>query len=54
VQQLLAQGHTVRGTVRSLENRAKVQPLLDLAAPFPEGKLRLVEADLTEEDGWAA
>lgn len=52
VKQLLAKGFTVKGTVRSLANSAKVQPLLDLASPFPEGRLQLVEADLTLGHTW--
>lgn len=45
VAQLLAKGHTVRGTVRRLEETDKVQHLLDLAEAYP-GQLQLFEADL--------
>ncbi|KAL3107837.1 hypothetical protein niasHT_017069 [Heterodera trifolii] len=54
VHQLLAHGFTVRGTVRSLKNDAKVRPLRDLAASFPAERLQLVEADLTDEHCWTA
>ncbi|XP_047485902.1 phenylacetaldehyde reductase-like, partial [Penaeus chinensis] len=48
---LLEEGYKVRGTVRSLSNEAKVEPLKNLVpeAKFP---LELVEADLTKEEGW--
>lgn len=52
VQQLLSRNYTVRGTVRSLANLSKVQPLLDLSAPFPKNRLQLVEADLTDAASW--
>lgn len=48
---LLEEGYKVRGTVRSLSNEAKVEPLKNLVpdAKFP---IELVEADLTKEEGW--
>lgn len=48
---LLEEGYKVRGTVRSLENPSKVEPLKTLVpdAKFP---IELVEADLTKDDGW--
>jgi nucleoside-diphosphate-sugar epimerase len=46
VQQLLEQGYSVRGTVRSLKNEAKVKPLRDLKNA--QGLLELVEADLLD------
>lgn len=49
--QLLEAGHKVRGTVRSLENEAKVAPLKNLA-PNSKFPLELVAADLTKDDGW--
>ena len=53
VAQLLAQGHTVRGTVRSLGNAAKTAPLL--ALPGADSRLTLVEADLLGgEDAFAS
>uniref|UniRef100_A0A914C0D5 3-beta hydroxysteroid dehydrogenase/isomerase domain-containing protein n=2 Tax=Acrobeloides nanus TaxID=290746 RepID=A0A914C0D5_9BILA len=50
VQQLLVGGYTVRGTVRSLKNPEKVQPLRDLN--FAKERLELVEADLEKPDTW--
>ncbi len=47
VKQLLDQGHVVHGTVRSLNNQAKVSHLLSLAEDYPE-KLKLFEADLLQ------
>ncbi len=47
IQALLAEGYSVRGTVRSLANAAKVKHL-DKVAPGVE----LVEADLSRDDGW--
>ena len=48
---LQQKGYRVRGTVRSLKNQEKVQPLRELCpdAKFP---LELVEADLLSPDGW--
>jgi nucleoside-diphosphate-sugar epimerase len=46
---LLAGGHSVRGTVRSLADPARVAHLRALGCD-----LELVEADLTRDDGWAA
>jgi nucleoside-diphosphate-sugar epimerase len=45
VKLLLEHGHQVHTTVRSLANKKKCQPLLDLQAQYPE-TLRLFEADL--------
>lgn len=49
--QLLEEGYKVRGTVRSLENEAKVNPIKNLVpdAKFP---IELVAADLTKDEGW--
>ena len=47
VKQLLEKGYTVRGTVRSTSNTAKVQHLLKLFDALP-GKLELFEADLLQ------
>jgi dihydroflavonol-4-reductase len=44
---LLAHGHSVRGTVRSLADESKVAHLRALG-----GDLELVAADLTDERGW--
>lgn len=49
--QLLEAGHKVRGTVRSLENEAKIAPLKNLV-PNSKFPLELVAADLTKDDGW--
>ncbi len=51
VQRLLRDGYRVRGTVRSLRNAVKVQPIraLDTAN---RGQLELVEADLERPDDW--
>lgn len=45
VKQLLERGYTVKATVRSLGDRAKLAPLRVLGEALP-GKLELVEADL--------
>ncbi|VDM96141.1 unnamed protein product [Thelazia callipaeda] len=50
VQQLLAEGYAVRGTVRSLCNPAKVNPLRDLK--YSAERLELVEADLQCPEHW--
>lgn len=47
VKQLLAHGHRVRGTVRSLLKEKELQPLRDL--PGAAERLELVEADLLTE-----
>lgn len=48
---LLEEGYKVRGTVRSLANEKKVQPLRELC-PQAAKNLELVEADLTSLKGW--
>jgi len=50
VQQLLEIGYQVRGTVRSLKNKSKVDPLRCLE--FANERLELVEADLEDADSW--
>ncbi|VDK79735.1 unnamed protein product [Litomosoides sigmodontis] len=50
VQQLLENGYTVRGTVRSLQNSSKVSSLRDLK--HSSERLELVEADLECPDHW--
>jgi len=47
---LLREGHSVRGTVRSLTNADKVEPIKKLA-PKPE-QLELIEADLFNAECW--
>ncbi|PAV75727.1 hypothetical protein WR25_11683 [Diploscapter pachys] len=49
VKLLLNEGYRVRGTVRSLKNSAKVDPVKILDT---DGRLELVEADLLEPSGW--
>ena len=52
IKQLLEQARfRVRGTVRSLENEKKVQPLRELVAE-PKYPLRLIEADLSDPKSW--
>ena len=51
VQQLQQAGYKVRGTVRSLSNPKKVDPLKKLC-PNAAHELELVEADLTKDEGW--
>ncbi len=53
VRTLLEDGYRVRGTVRSLSNRSKVAHLDAMATEF-DGRLELVEADLTSDAGWDA
>jgi nucleoside-diphosphate-sugar epimerase len=51
VQQLLDAGYLVRGTVRSLANESKINPLKDLN--HANERLELVEADLLDSpDAW--
>lgn len=47
VKLLLEHGHHVNTTVRSLTNKAKCKPLLDLQTQFPD-RLALFEADLSK------
>ncbi|KFM60178.1 putative uncharacterized oxidoreductase, partial [Stegodyphus mimosarum] len=49
VKLLQSEGYKVRGTVRSLQNEAKVKPLMNLC-PDAQYPLDLVEADLLKED----
>lgn len=49
---LLERGHSVHTTVRSLKNKSKCKPLLDLQAQF-HGSLQLFEADLMEAGSFA-
>eukprot|EP00250_Pteridium_aquilinum_P019401 c24417_g1_i2 orf=276-1034(-) len=52
VMRLLQRGYSVRGTVRSLENKSKTEHLLSL--PGAKEKLELVEADLFDESSLRA
>ncbi|KAG0710408.1 putative uncharacterized oxidoreductase [Chionoecetes opilio] len=49
--QLLEAGYKVRGTVRSLENEAKIAPLKTLV-PDAKHAMELFAADLTKDEGW--
>ncbi|VDN20054.1 unnamed protein product [Gongylonema pulchrum] len=50
VQQLLDLGYTVRGTVRDLSSKVKIEPLKKLHGA--KDHLELVVADLEKDDGW--
>ena len=51
IDQLLAQNHTVRGTVRSLRRQPEIEAALQKAGRDISA-LSLYEADLTKSDGW--
>uniref|UniRef100_A0A914XH83 NAD-dependent epimerase/dehydratase domain-containing protein n=1 Tax=Plectus sambesii TaxID=2011161 RepID=A0A914XH83_9BILA len=51
VKTLLDTGYSVRGTVRSVSNAQKVQPVKDVDK---HGRLELVEADLKQPNSWKA
>lgn len=51
---LIEQGHTVRTTVRSLRKEAEVRSVLDDSGMERGDALTFVEADLTDDAGWAA
>jgi nucleoside-diphosphate-sugar epimerase len=51
VKQLLEKGYRVRGTVRSLKDAKKCEPLRKLATNAKH-ELELVEADLLDEKSW--
>ena len=51
IEQLLGEGHEVRGTVRSLSRQAELEGALQ-AAGRDTSQFSLFEADLTKEDGW--
>ena len=50
--QLLAAGHTVRTTVRSLKREPDVRALLKQGGAEPGERLRFVAADLEQDAGW--
>ncbi|WP_426323320.1 NAD-dependent epimerase/dehydratase family protein [Microbacterium sp. E-13] len=50
---LLAQGHTVRSTIRSLRKENGVRAVLRDAGVTRDGALSFVEADLMDDAGWA-
>lgn len=45
------EGYKVRGTVRNVQDEAKVKPLKELC-PNANHPIELVEADLLKEDTW--
>ncbi len=49
VQQLLAAGYSVRGTVRDPKNESKIRPLMQLDG---SERLEIVKADLEKADDW--
>jgi nucleoside-diphosphate-sugar epimerase len=51
--QLLADGHTVRTTVRNLKREGDVRGILRHGGIEPAGKLSFFEADLRSAEGWA-
>lgn len=51
IKQLQEEGYQVRGTLRSLEDKEKVERLQNLC-PEAAYKLELVEADLTKTESW--
>ena len=51
IEQLLGEGHEVRGTVRSLSRQAELEGALQ-AVGRDTNQFSLIEADLTKEDGW--
>ena len=53
IAQMLARGHAVRTTVRSLEREVEVRAMVAQAGVDPHG-LQVLRADLMNEDGWAA
>lgn len=52
--QLLAAGHTVRTTVRSLEREPDVRAMLKEGGAEPGDELSFLAADLLKDEGWAA
>jgi nucleoside-diphosphate-sugar epimerase len=50
--QLLAQGHTVRTTVRNLKREAAVRALLKVGGAEPGDRLTFFAADLESDAGW--
>ncbi len=51
--QLLAAGHEVRTTVRSLTREPDVRAMLKTGGAKPDDRLRFFAADLLADDGWA-
>jgi len=51
---LLADGHTVRTTVRSLAREGEVRAMLKAGGAEPGAKLTFAAADLMKDEGWSA
>src|SRR5215468_11134234 len=51
--QLLAAGHRVRTTVRSLKREGDVRTMLKEGGSEPDGRLSFVAADLESDAGWS-
>jgi nucleoside-diphosphate-sugar epimerase len=51
--QLLAAGHTVRTTVRSLEREPEVRAMVKAGGVEADGRLKFFAADLMSDAGWA-
>lgn len=51
---LLADGHSVRTTVRSLAREGEVRAMLKVGGAEPGGELTFAAADLMKDEGWAA
>ena len=51
IEQLLGEGHEVRGTVRSLSRQTELEDALQAAGRYTS-HFSLYEADLTKQDGW--
>ncbi len=51
--QLLAEGHQVRTTVRSLKREADVRAMLKVGGAEPGDRLKFFAADLEKDAGWA-
>lgn len=51
---LLAAGYDVRTTVRSLKRESEVRAMLKAGGADPGTRLSFAEADLLQDDGWAA
>jgi nucleoside-diphosphate-sugar epimerase len=50
--QLLAEGHSVRTTVRDLKREPDVRAMLKVGGAEPNGRLSFIAADLTKDTGW--
>jgi hypothetical protein len=50
--QLLAAGHQVRTTVRSLKREGEVRAMLQEGGAVPGDRLSFITADLGKDEGW--